>query len=139
MTSSFFFNPLAWLNDFEDDAGGQGAVADDSHRVSIGLAGQLVADFKPEGGRWSAAGVPGHEQVEGAFGRVGVTHQTPFGPDRVQHGGPAGDQFVGINLMAGVPDQAVLSEVEGQVQGQAELDHAEVAGEVRRPPSHDAD
>ena len=82
--------------------------------------------------------MPGHEQVEGAFGRVGVAHQTPFGPDRVQHGGAAGDQLVGIDLMAGVPDQAVLGEVEGQVQGQAELDHAEVAGEVGRPPAHDA-
>ena len=54
-------------------------------------------------------------------------------------GGPAGDQLVGIDLVAGVPDQAVLGEVERQVQGQAELDDAEVAGEVRRAAADDAD
>ena len=53
--------------------------------------------------------------------------------------GPAGDQLVGVDLVAGVPDQAVAREVEGQVQGQAELDDAEVAGEVRRAAADDAD
>src|SRR5438128_126023 len=34
--------------------------------------------------------------------------------------------------MAGVPDEAVAREVEGQVQRQAQLDDAEIAGEVGR-------
>ena len=41
--------------------------------------------------------------------------------------------------MAGVPDEAVLGEVERQVQGQAQLDDAEVAGEVGRADAEDAD
>ena len=40
--------------------------------------------------------------------------------------------------MAGVPDQAVAAEVEGQVQGEAQLDDAEVAGEVGRADAQDA-
>jgi hypothetical protein len=39
---------------------------------------------------------------------------------------------VRVNLVAGVPDEAVAGEVEGQVQGQAEFHDAEVAGEVGR-------
>ena len=123
----------------EDDAGGQGAVADDGHGMAVGGAGDLVADLEAQGRRGGAAGVPGHEQVERAFGRIGVAHQAPLGPDRVQLVGAAGDQLVGIDLMAGVPDQAVLGEVEGQVQGQAELDDAQVAGEVSRAAADHAD
>ena len=44
----------------------------------------------------------------------------------------AGDELVRVDLVAGVPDEPVLAEVEGQVQGQAQLDDAEVAGEVGR-------
>ena len=104
-----------------------------------GRAGQVVADLQAQGRGRGAAGVAGHEQVEGALGRVGVAHQAPLGPDRVQLVGAAGDQLVGIDLVAGVPDQAVLGEVEGQVQRQAELDDAEVAGEVGRAAADDAD
>ena len=42
----------------------------------------------------------------------------------------AGDQLVRIDLMAGVPDQPVVAEVERLVQRQAELDDAQVRGEV---------
>ncbi len=53
--------------------------------------------------------------------------------------GASGDQLVGIDLVAGVPDQAVLAEVERHVQRQAKLDDAEVAGEVGRAAADDAD
>ena len=69
--------------------------------------GDLVADLEPQCRRRRAAGVAGHEQVERALGRIGVTHQAPLGPDRVQAAGAAGDQLVGIDLVARVPDQAV--------------------------------
>ena len=51
---------------------------------------------------------------------------------------PAGDELVRIDLVAGVPDEAVLGEIERQVQGQAQLDDAKVAGEVRRPDAEHA-
>ena len=40
--------------------------------------------------------------------------------------------------MAGVPDEAVPAEIEGQVQGQAQFDDAEIAGEVGRANAQDA-
>jgi hypothetical protein len=40
--------------------------------------------------------------------------------------------------VSGVPDEAIGIEIEGQVQGQAEFDHAQVAGEVSRPDTEDA-
>ena len=56
-----------------------------------------------------------------------------------KHGLPAGDELVRVHLVAGVPDEAVLGEVEGQVQGEAEFDDAEVTGEVGGPRGHDPD
>ena len=44
----------------------------------------------------------------------------------------AGDQLVRIDLVAGVPNQPVAAEIEHGVQGQAQLDDAQIRGEVRR-------
>ena len=126
------------IEGLEDDARRECAVADDGHRVAIGPAHDLVAQLEAQGRGRGAAGVAGHEQVEVALGRVGVAHQAAPGPDRVELGRAAGDQLVRIDLMTRVPDQAVLGKVIGQVQGQAELDDPEVAGEVSRPPADHA-
>ena len=80
-----------------------------------------------------------HEQVERAFGRVGVTHQAPFGPNRVQTTRAAGDQLVRINLVARVPDQAIAGEIKAEVKRQAKLDDAKIAGEMCRPTTDDVD
>jgi hypothetical protein len=61
---------------------------------------------------------------------VGISHEAPFAADRLELGEAAGDEFVGIDLMAGVPDQPVLREIERQVQRQAELHDPQIAGEV---------
>ena len=44
----------------------------------------------------------------------------------------AGDELVRIDLVAGVPDQPVAAEIEGGVQGQRQLDDAQVGGEMGR-------
>ena len=80
----------------------------------------------------------GHEQVVGAFVRIGIAHQPALGADGLELRVAARDQLVRIDLMAGVPDQAVLAEIEGQVQGQAQFDDAEVAGEMGRPNAQHA-
>ena len=72
----------------------------------------------------------GHEQVIRAFFRVGIAHQATFASDRREFLEAAGDQLVRIDLMSGVPDQAVFREIEDQMQRDAELDDAQVAGEV---------
>ncbi len=62
----------------EDDARGERAVADDRHRVPLGMADQVVARLQAQGRRRGTTGVAGHEQVVKAFGRVGVAHQAPL-------------------------------------------------------------
>jgi len=117
---------------------GRGAVADDRHAVPVAVTQQLVADLEAQGARQAAAGVAGHEQVVGALVRVGVAHEAAARADGLELRVAAGDQFVRVDLVPGVPDEPVLAEIEGQVQGQAQLDDAEVAGEVGRADAQDA-
>ncbi len=42
-------------------------------------------------------------------------------------------KLMGVNLVPGVPDQAVLGEIETQVQSETQLYHAKIAGEVGGP------
>src|SRR5439155_23941842 len=80
----------------------------------------------------------GHERVEGVLVRVGIAHQAAAGADALEAVVTAGNQLVRIDLMARVPDEAVAAEVEGQVQGEAQLDDAEIAGEVSRTDAENA-
>ena len=118
------------VESLEDDSRRQGAVADDRDRVVVALAEKLVADLEAQRTRDAAAGVAGHEQVVSALVGIGITHEAAARADGVEIRIAARDQLVRINLVAGVPDEAVLAEIEGQVQGQAQLDDAQVAGEV---------
>ena len=72
----------------------------------------------------------GHEEVVGAFFRIGVSHQAALGPNRSEAGEPTGDQFMGIDLMPSVPDEPVAAEIKNAVQGQAQFHHPQVGGEV---------
>ena len=130
--------PAGVVQRFEDDAARQGAVADDGDRFAVGLAHQIVADLEAEHGRDRRAGVAGHEQVEVGLVRIRVAHQPAARADRVELRIAAGDQLVRIDLVAGVPDQPIALEVEGEVQRQAKLDDAEVGGEVGRPDAEHA-
>ena len=123
----------------EDDARGQGTVADDGHGMGIGPAEEIVAGLQAEAAGNGAAGVAGHERVVGALLGVGIAHEAAARADGVELGEAAGDQLMRINLMAGIPDEPVLGEVEGQVQGEAQLDDAEVTGEMSGADGKDPD
>ena len=58
-------------------------------------------------------------------------HQSAFAADGRELRKPAGHQFVGIDLMTGVPDQTILVEIKDQVQRETQFHHAQVAGKVR--------
>jgi len=123
--------PAGVVHRLEHDPGGECPVADHRDRVPVFLRDdQIVAALQPEGRGHATAGMSGHDQVVGAFSRVGIAHQPPLGPDGRKLAVAAGDHLVGIDLMAGVPDEAVSQEVEGGVQGERQLDHAQVRGEV---------
>ena len=56
--------------------------------------------------------------------------QAARSPDRGELVPPAGHELVGVALVRGVPDQPVFGAVEGAVQGERQLDDAEVGSEV---------
>src|SRR5262249_57363203 len=65
--------------------------------------------------------------------------EAALGADRLELLEAAGQELVRVDLVAGVPDEAVAAEVERQVQRDGQLDDAEVAGEVGRADAQDAD
>ena len=76
--------------------------------------------------------MPRYEQVIIAFRRIRVAHKTTATTYAGKLIESAGDEFVRIDLVAGIPDQAVLREIECQVQRNAELNDTQVAGEMSR-------
>ena len=123
----------------EHDAAGQCPVADHRDAAAV-LPGvhEVVPGLQSEARAHAGPGVAGDEQVVLAFLRVRVAHQPAAGAERVELREPAGQQLVGVDLVAGVPDQAVFGEVERLVQGDRQFDHAEVRREVGGPVGDDA-
>ena len=116
-----------------DDARRKRSVANHGHGVPVALAAhQVVAAFKPQGGRNTRSGMAGHEQVVFALLRVGVAHQAPLGAHGAELVVAPRDELVRIDLVACVPDEAVAAEVERRVQRQAQFNHAQVRGKVGR-------
>ena len=87
--------------------------------MAIAVPKQFVAYPEAQGARQAASGVAGHEQVVRALVGIGVTHQAAARANRFELRIAAGDQFVRIDLMARIPDEAVAAEVESEVQGEA--------------------
>ena len=136
-----FFQAGRVVHRFEHDAGGQGPVAQDGHGAAVsstGVAQQIVGRLEAEHGRNARAGVAGHEQVVGALVGIRVSHQAALGADRVELAEAAGQQLMRIDLVARVPDEAVFREIEDEVQGDGQFDHAQVAGEVGGARRNDA-
>ena len=127
------FQPTGVVHGLEDHAATESAVADHGHHAAVFLGPeQIVAALQAQGRAHAAPGVAGHKQVEVAFRRVGVAHQPALGAHRLELVVPAGDHFVGVDLMARVPDQAVAGKVERGMQGQSQLDHAQIRGKMGR-------
>ncbi len=106
--------------------------------MAIVVAEQIVAHLEAQRAGDTATGVAGHEQVIGTFMRIGIAHQSAARADGVELLVAPGDEFMRINLVSGVPDEAITAEVEGQVKGKTQLDDTEIAGEVSWPDAQDA-
>ena len=114
------------------DSVGMGRIL--SHDVPIFVrAQQVVGAFQTQPRGHATARVSRHEQVVGAFGRTGISHQAAFGAYGVKIVIPSGDHLVRIDLVPRVPDQSIPAEIERGVKGQTELDHAQVRGEMGGP------
>ena len=75
-------------------------------------------------------------EVEGALLRIGEAREAALLAVGVEDAGAAGEQLVRIRLVAHVPQDAVGGEIEGPVQGDAQLDGAEVARQVPAVRAH---
>ena len=81
----------------------------------------------------------GPHRVVLALRPLGEAAQSPV---LAQGGEPvlaAGEQFVGVGLVAHIPDQPVTGRVEHVVQGQGEFDHAEAGRQVATGAGHGGD
>ncbi len=68
------------------------------------------------------------ELVVLALGWVRKSADAAGVPKLLESGLAAGDDLMGITLVADVPQELVLLEIEDVVQGQCQLDCAEIAG-----------
>ncbi len=78
-----------------------------------------------------------HEQVVVALGVVGITHQAAFGANSLNLRIAPRDEFVGINLMARVPNQTIVREIKRLMQCQTKFHHAQVRCEMGAAITHE--
>ena len=120
----------------EGDAAGERAVPDDADDLAL-PAQVLVGDRAAERGGQPGPDVAEVEGVGLALGLPGETREAAELADRVESVLAARQDLVGVGLVAAVPDDQVLEDVEDVVQGEGQVDHAEVAPEV--PPALEDD
>ena len=119
-------------------AAGEGAVPDDRHHVvllPLEVVGLGDAQGRGDGGAAVAAG----EQVVGALLPAGETGQASLLADGGELAAAAGEELIGVALVAHVPQDGVLGRVEGQAQGHGELYHPQVGGQVAAVVGHRID
>ncbi len=101
------------------------AVADDRNHVAIDMFTQPCfgdAEGVAEGGR----GVAVLDEVVGGFLARGIPGQAARLAQTGKFFGPARHDLVDVRLVTGVPDDRVLRAVEDPVQGEGQLDDAQV-------------
>ena len=117
---------------------GQGAVADHRDRVAVPDALDLERPGDAVGPGQGGGGVGVLDDVVLGLRAAGVAGQPALAPE---HGEvlAAGEQLVHVGLVAGVEDDPVARGVEDPVQGDGQLDHAEVGAQVPAGGGHGAD
>ena len=110
-------------------AGAHRAVADHRHDVEVG-AGEIARPRHAERRRDRGRAVRRAERIVLALGPLGEAGQPAGLAQRPDPVAPAGQDLVGIGLMADIPDQLVLGRVEHVVQRHRQLDDAEPGAEM---------
>ncbi|OQB97675.1 MAG: hypothetical protein BWX80_04104 [Candidatus Hydrogenedentes bacterium ADurb.Bin101] len=91
------------VHGFESHAARHGAIADDGRYVMVQT--QVVPRHRhAQRGRNGRGTVSRAETVKAAFGNLGISADTVALAQRIKAAGPAGQQLVGITLVAHVPD-----------------------------------
>ena len=105
------------------------AVTDHSNDVALDTL-QVAADCHAEAGGDRGRGMARTERVEfglAAFGEAGQTVLLPQGLDTIA---AAGQNLVGVGLMADIPDQPVMRRLENVVKRHRQLDDAKAGAKM---------
>jgi hypothetical protein len=113
----------------EGHAAGHRAVTDDGHDAPVPALDRL-GGREPVGIAQHRGGVAVLDPVVLGLGARRVARHAAGLAEVVEALEAPGDHLVGVGLVAGVPQDDVVGGVEHTVQGQGELDHAEVGAEV---------
>ncbi len=110
-------------------AAGHGAVAEHGHHLAR-LAAQVLGLDHAERRRDGGGGVAHAEGVVLRLVPLGEAGQPPLGADGAEPVAPAGQQLVGVGLVADVPDQLVGGRREDVVERDVELHRPQGGAEV---------
>ncbi len=114
-------------------AAAQRPIPDHRDRIAkpaFALAAQIARSGKAQRGRDRGRGMGGAEGIVdrlGSFGEPGKPALLPQGADTVA---AAGQDLVGIALVAHVPDDLVFRRIENRVQRHGQLDHAKPSAQM---------
>ncbi len=120
------------------DAAGEGGVAAQRDDMLAATA-EIARGRHAQGGGEGGAGVTRPEAVVLAFGPEHEAVEAVGLADGVEPVPAAGEEFVDIGLVADVEDEIVGGSVENGVQGDGQLDHAEVGPEMAAGLGQDGD
>ena len=117
------------IHRFEGNAVSEGGVAGDGDDVFV-TAGQVAGHGHAQGGGKCGAGVAGSVAVVLALGAEHEAIEAAGLADGVKTVAAAGEDFVDVGLVAYVKEDLVVGRIEDRMQGQSELDHAEIGAEM---------
>ena len=103
------------------------------------LSGHVAGDGQAEGGRKSGRGVARVVRVVRALLAGRKAEKPALAAKRREPVAPPGDDFMGVGLMADVPDDLVPGSVEDPVKGEGDLDDAEVGGQMAAVSGNDVE
>ena len=130
------FGQVAGVVDrLQGHATGERPVADHRHTFER-LAALIPRQGHAQGRGDRGAGMAGTEVVETAFAALQIARHAVLLAQGVEVVVAAGDQLVGIGLVAHIPHHPVVVEVEGLVEGQGEFHHPQAGAEVATAGAH---
>ena len=118
------------VHGLEGDSAGQRAVAQHADHAAVGTAAQTRRFDKAQAVADRRRGVPRADDVVLGLAATGKPGETAVLADGVEALGAAGDDLVGVGLVADVPDDLVARAFEDAVQRDRELNGAEAGGQM---------
>ena len=123
------------VDGLQGHAARQSPVTDDRDTLvvlSLAVPGQGHAQGRGDGG----GGMACPKMIKGAFTALQVAGHAVFLPQGVEAVIAAGDQLVGIGLVAHVPAHAVPIQVQGLIKRQGQLHHPQARTQVSAAGGH---